>query len=87
MDYKYINRNENNHILFDSDFENGNLDLVFEYKPQYEYDLYLRVDSNTRGHSQWYFYSVVLKSNTQQNQKIKMNIMNMTKLNSLYNKG
>lgn len=36
-------------LRFDSAFESGNLDSVFEIKP-WEYDLYMRVDTNTRGH-------------------------------------
>ena len=38
-----------NELIFDSDFESGNLDLVIK-TAQYEYDLYMRVDTNTRGH-------------------------------------
>jgi len=36
-------------LIFDSLFECGNLDMAFQVKDQ-EYDLYMRVDSNTRGH-------------------------------------
>jgi cytosolic carboxypeptidase protein 2/3 len=36
-------------LEFDSDFESGNLDFAIEIKPK-EYDLYMRVDPNTRGH-------------------------------------
>jgi hypothetical protein len=36
-------------LQFDSDFECGNLDKVVKVKP-FEYDLYMRVDTNTRGH-------------------------------------
>jgi len=36
-------------LRFDSMFESGNLDLVIRKKP-WEYDLYMRVDTNTRGH-------------------------------------
>jgi len=36
-------------LLFDSNFESGNLDMVIKVK-DFEYDLYMRVDTNTRGH-------------------------------------
>jgi len=36
-------------LIFDSNFESGNLDMVL--KPgQFEYDLFMRVDTNTPGH-------------------------------------
>ena len=37
------------HLLFDSSFESGNLDMVVQVQPS-EFDCYMRVDSNTRGH-------------------------------------
>lgn len=36
-------------LIFDSKFECGNLDKVVMVNAN-EYDLYMRVDSNTRGH-------------------------------------
>jgi len=36
-------------LKFDSKFESGNLDMVVK-RDDYEYDLYMRVDTNTRGH-------------------------------------
>jgi len=39
----------NKKLVFDSYFESGNLDFVIKLKNK-EYDLYMRVDSNTRGH-------------------------------------
>jgi hypothetical protein len=44
-------------LIFDSDFECGNLDLVMKVAPS-EYDLFMRVDSNTRGHNSWFFSKV-----------------------------
>jgi hypothetical protein len=35
-------------LLFNSDFESGNLDMVYKVKPL-EYDLFMRVDTNTKG--------------------------------------
>ena len=39
-------------LIFDSIYENGNLDTVVR-KSTHEYDLFLRVDSNTKGHTNW----------------------------------
>ena len=44
-------------LKFDSSFESGNLDMVIKTKPT-TYDLYMRVDTNTRGHHQWFYFSV-----------------------------
>jgi hypothetical protein len=44
-------------LIFDSNFESGNLDMVLK-KKDLEYDLYMRVDTNTRGHHQWFYFSV-----------------------------
>ena len=38
-----------NCLLFDSNFESGNLERA-EYVKQTEYNLYLNVDTNTKGH-------------------------------------
>jgi hypothetical protein len=46
MNHNQINEKE---LKFDSIFEGGNLDMVIKVKP-WEYDLYMRVDTNTRGH-------------------------------------
>ena len=50
----------------------------------YEYDLILRPDLNTRGHMQWFYFSV---SNTRRNQSYKLNIINLCKDESLYQEG
>ena len=39
----------NSDLKFDSLFESGNLDMVIKTN-EYEYDLFMRVDTNTRGH-------------------------------------
>lgn len=66
---------------FDSYFESGNLDFVIQTDDN-DFDLYLRPDTNTKGHTQWYSFRV---RNKTKNQKIKINIMNFTKVPSLYN--
>ena len=40
--------NENKILKFDSNFECGNLDMVTQIR-ELEYELYMRVDTNTRG--------------------------------------
>lgn len=72
-----------NTIIFDSFFENGNLDCVVKVG-ELEYDLYLRVDSNTRGHFQWFNFKV---RNLTKGIKYKFNICNLQKDGSLYNRG
>ena len=48
---------EENHLIFDSQFESGNLDAVVKINDN-EYDCFMRVDSNTRGHLQWFNYII-----------------------------
>jgi len=40
---------QNPELIFDANFESGNLDMAIKVK-DFEYDLYMRVDTNTRGH-------------------------------------
>jgi hypothetical protein len=49
-----------------------------------EYDLFLRVDSNTRGHFNWYNFTV---KNLKQGEKYKLNIANLERGFSLYARG
>ena len=44
-------------LQFDSNFECGNLDLVVKVAYN-DYDLFMRVDSNTRGHTCWFLFKV-----------------------------
>jgi hypothetical protein len=50
----------------------------------YEYDLVLQPDINTRGHTQWYYFSV---RNMRAGQAYTFNIINLQKPDSLYNMG
>lgn len=70
-------------LIFDSRFESGNLDMVIKIS-DHEYDLYMRVDSNTRGHHQWFYYSI---QNQKFKGKVKFNIVNFTKKAALYSQG
>lgn len=49
-----------------------------------EFDMYMRVDSNTRGHHQWFYYKV---ENRDFLGKVKFNFVNFTKRMSLYMHG
>ena len=62
-------------LLFDSSFESGNLDMVIQVAPT-EYDMYMRVDSNTRGHHQWFYFKV---NNQNKIGTVKFNFVNFTK--------
>ena len=50
-------------MLFDSMFESGNL-LQAERIDKSEYHLYMQVDSNSKGHQQWFYFRV---KNTKRN--------------------
>ena len=44
-------------LLMDSMFESGNL-LQADRVSRTEYRLYMQVDTNTRGHQQWFYFRV-----------------------------
>jgi len=71
------------YLLFDSSFESANLDLAVQVDHN-EFDLYMRVDSNTRGHHQWFYFKI---NNQQRTGTVKFNIVNFTKKQSLYMHG
>ena len=84
-------------LTFDADFESGNL-LRAVQRENTEFDLTLRNDVHTTGHTQWFYFTV---SNTHSAPlaklaaqgmpvpavKIKFNIINLTKSDSLFNSG
>jgi hypothetical protein len=70
-------------LVFESRFESGNLRRVVQIK-DFEYDLILKPDYNTRGNTQWYYFSM---SNTRAGATYRINIVNMIKPDSLYNYG
>jgi len=72
-------------LKFDSCFESGNLDMVIQTKPR-EYDLYMRVDTNTRGHHQWFYFSIEYGA-APLAKTVRFNIVNFTKKHSLYSQG
>ena len=66
-------------ITFNSYFECGNLDMVNRVSDD-EYDLFMRVDSNTHGHNQWFYFQATANKTI----TAKFNMLNFTKKNSLY---
>ena len=84
-------------LTFDSEFESGNLLRVVQ-KGDANYDLFLRSDLHTGGHTQWFYFAV---SNTHPAPLVKLaeqgvqvppvrarfNIVNLTKPDSLFNLG
>lgn len=49
--------NEKNLLAFDSNFECGNLDSVYVVNEN-EYNLLMKVDTNTKGSSFWFYFKV-----------------------------
>ena len=74
-----------NDLVFDSAFESGNLDMVIKTKPM-NYDLYMRVDTNTRGHHQWFYFSIEVPQSFAK-QTLTFRVVNFTKPQSLYTSG
>lgn len=72
---------------FDSQFESGNLFAVFEKKDMEtdikQFDLILQNDINTKGFSNWFYFSIRCKKKS----VIKLNIVNMQKNYSIFNDG
>lgn len=68
-------------LKFDSKFESGNLDMVVK-RDEMEYDLYMRVDTNCRGHHQWFYFSV--ENDSPITKTIRFNIVNFTKPSSQF---
>ena len=70
-------------LIFESRFESGNLRRAIQVYVN-EYDLILRPDINTRGHTQWFYFSI---KNMRRGRKYKFNIINLLKPDSVYNQG
>eukprot|EP01041_Mallomonas_annulata_P003176 gene3176-6267_t len=84
-------------LTFDSEFESGNL-LRAVQRGDACYDLFLRADLHTTGHTQWFYFAVanthppaVVRLAEQGVQvppvRVKFNIVNLTKPDSLFNLG
>merc|ERR1712224_822286 len=70
-------------LVFESRFESGNLRRAVKVY-DFEYDLVLNPDYNTKSHTQWYFFRV---ANTRRGPEYRFNIINMVKPTSVYNEG
>ena len=70
-------------MSFDAVFESGNLDRVVMVSPN-EYDLYMRADTNAKGHHEWFYFKAFSKKPLG---PVKFNVINFTKNRSLYENG
>ena len=71
-------------VRFESRFENGNLKKAIKVSDD-EYNLLLNYDHNTTGHTQWYYFKLI--SSLPAGTRIRLNILNLMKPDSLYNYG
>lgn len=62
-------------LLIDSILESGNL-LQADRIDKNDYNMYMQVDSNSKGHQQWFYFRV---QNTRKQRKYIFHIMNFTK--------
>lgn len=88
MTYDYAvkanpNDNNDNNLHFESRFESGNLKKATKTGP-FSYDLQLREDLHTKGHTQWFYFKV---ENMIGGVDYEFSISNMKKKDSLYGKG
>ncbi|KAJ3034568.1 Cytosolic carboxypeptidase 2 [Rhizophlyctis rosea] len=81
--YYQLKSAEDTTLLFESRFESGNLQEAVRVDT-FEYDLKVRQDTNTRGHTQWFFFRL---HNVVPSQPYCFNITNLMKPDSLYNYG
>ena len=75
-------------VIFDSDFEEGNLRMAIEISKNKEYDLIMRPETNAKKLYTFFFFSVLIKSyenNNENNNTIKLNIINKPKDKNFYN--
>jgi cytosolic carboxypeptidase protein 2/3 len=70
-------------LRFDSKFESGNLKKAVRVRDR-EYNLHLEYDVETKGYTQWFYFSV---ENAREGQSVRFNIVNFMKYESLYNAG
>ena len=68
-------------VIFDSDFEEGNLRMAIEINPNKEYDLIMRPEVGSKKLYYWFFFSVLIKNENKINNEniLKLNIINRTK--------
>lgn len=76
---KYSEQN----IKFCSDLESGNMEIAIRKKNN-EYELYMKPDSNTKAHFQWFYFKVSINKG---NKLLKFTLKNFIKSTMLYSKG
>ena len=81
-DVQYIKLVKND-VKFNANHEGGNLDLVIQTGPD-EFDLFMRIDTNTKGHTSWFNFKMHVK---EKGRKIKINIVNFRKSNNMFVRG
>ncbi|KAI8926625.1 hypothetical protein BC831DRAFT_221843 [Entophlyctis helioformis] len=74
---------EDDTLVFESRFESGNLHKATQ-TARYSYDLLLRKDLNTKGHTQWFYFSI---KNARAGIDYQFSITNLMKTNCLYTQG
>lgn len=74
---------EDRTLLFESRFESGNLALAGKMNDN-EYKLVLQNDTNSNGHTQWFYFRV---GNTAAGHRVTFHILNFGKSDSLFNYG
>ena len=72
-----------NTLRFDSKFESGNLRKAIKITEN-EYTLLQEYDIDTKGHTQWFYFSV---RNADKGHCVRFSIVNLMKYDSLYNNG
>ena len=79
-----VSEQEQDPLAFDSYFECGNCDVVKRMKTGNScYEIYLKPDTGTKGHAQWFYFSVYATSR----QSATFQIRNMSKAQSIFGKG
>ena len=69
-------------VLFDSCFETGNLGYAFRTSST-DFALFLRIDTNTRGHTQWFHF----RATASESVAVSFAVLNMSKAKSIFGRG
>lgn len=77
------NYGEDDDLWFESNFEGGNLCLAIK-DSEGVYNLEMMADTNSPGHTQWFYFTV---SNAKMGQTVKFRILNFKSGDNLYAKG
>lgn len=82
QEYTLVAPNEKT-LKFNSKFESGNLHKAVKMSEN-EYNLLIEYDTETKGYTQWYYFSV---QSYKSNHVVRFNLVNLMKYESLYNNG